>query len=203
MLTMRRFTVSAAIGLTALALLGTTMLSARTAFPFYVGNVGSFLITGSSLNMDNFNLALGVDDNSGEDGGGLPTGVADLDNAQIADMVLEKEFNVSSIIGRTATPVWKMQMTSTAPVNIQGGVLRMAGLCAEQFVANDFEADAMGANTADFTDDFSLRSSSVQMDQFGLEATYMATSSLRVTGLQMKIVPGGYNLPACMGRAQG
>lgn len=198
MLTMRRFTVSAGAGLLALALLGATMFQARAAFPLYVGNVGSFLITGSQVDMENFVLNLDVDSNSSETGGGLPTGVADLDKVTISDMVLEKEFNVSSVIGQTATPTWKLQMTSTAPVVIQGGLLRISGLCTTEFNATDFEADAMGANTADFTDDFTLRTGSVTMADFGLEATYMATSSLRVTGLTMKVVPGGYNKPTCM-----
>ncbi len=198
MLNARMFNISAGAAVAIIALFSTLLFSTQQAFPFYIGNAGTFLIGASSMQVDGFELTLGVDENSSESGGGLPTGELSIGSVVIQDMLLEKEFNVASVIGNIAQPQWKLRMTSDSPVNLDGAIINAVGICGETFDAQGLTADASGANTADFTDDFTLRANSVSMTNAGIQAGFLSTNSISLRNLQLSVTPGGYDKPACL-----
>lgn len=198
MLNARVFRVSSGLGVAAIAVLSVLFLTAQQAFPFFIGNVGTFMIKADSIEGNGFELALGVDENSNTNGGELPTGELALDSLTIDALVVEKAFDVRSVIGDIAQPEWKLQLTSSAPVDLGDTRINAVGLCADVFDAGNLVIDAKGADTATFTDDFVLASDSLTLTGAGIEAGYLSTGSITITGLQAAVIPGGYDPATCL-----
>jgi hypothetical protein len=192
------FNISAAAGIGLIALFGAMVFGTNQAFPFFIGNAGSFLISADELDATEFNLVLGVDDNSSESGGALPTGELQVGQATIKGLTIQKAFNVRSVVGDVAQPEWKLTLTTGDDVTLTGSVIRSIGLCGSRFEAGQLEIDAAGANTPTFLDDFSLTSGNVLLIDGAIEATYLATDNLAVSGLSAVVSPGGYEKPACL-----
>jgi hypothetical protein len=199
MLSIRSFYVSAAAGLGTVGLLVLMVFSTQQAFPLFVGNVGTFLVSGDRLEVTGFQLTPGVDDNSGETGGALPSGELSLDTVVVSGMLIEQEFNVQSVVGQVAQPQWKLRLTSPAETTtLNDATIRISGLCGDTFTATGFEADASGANTPTFVDDFAMRAESMVLTNGALQVGYLSTNSLSLDGVSLAIVPGGYDKPDCL-----
>lgn len=199
MVNSKRFKLSAGIGVSSIALMAALFLSAQQAFPFFIGNVGTFMVKADTMDAEQFGLTPGIDANSNNTASGqLPTGEITADSISISGMVMEKVVDVSSVIGDIPQAEWKLQISATSPVTLGNTTLNAVGLCASDFVAENFTFDAMGANTATFTDDFELGADSVSLTDVGIEAGYLATSSLSLSGLTLSMTPGGYDAPDCL-----
>lgn len=198
MVSTRLFNISAGVGMGLIALFGVMVFTTQQAFPFFIGNAGTFLVAAGSMEVDGFELQLGIDDNSSSSGGQLPSGVLVVDEVSISELVIEKSFNVRSVVGDTAQPDWKLRMTSASPVGLSNATMKVSGLCASSFDGEGVEIDGKGADTPTFVDDFSLSVDKVSLIDAGLQAGYVATSRLSVTDLALSVAPGGYDKPACM-----
>lgn len=192
------FRVSSGLGIGTILAMAMLFFGAQQAFPFFIGNVGTFMVKADSLTATELGIAPGVDENSNTNGGGLPTGELTATNAVVKGFVLEKTFNVKSVIGDIAQPEWKLQMASTGDVTIAGLRLNAVGVCAATFDAATVTVDGAGANTATFTDDFAIKAESAVLTDAGIQAGYLAANSLRLTNLTLKMVPGGYDKASCL-----
>jgi hypothetical protein len=198
LISVRLFNIAAAIGVALIAAFGVMLFSTQQAFPFFIGKAGTFLISGDNLELEGFNLGLGLDDNSSESGGQLPSGEITADVARVSGLVLEKEFNVASVVGNVAQPEWKFRLTTGSEVVIQDVTILASGLCGDSFVAGGLVVDGKGADTPTFTDDFNLSAGSVTLVNGAIEAGYLATDSLSISGLSASVAPGGYDKPDCL-----
>lgn len=198
MLNKRIFALTSALGVGLVAALGTLVFATQQAFPFYLGNAGTFMIKAERMDVEGYEMRLAIDSNSSSSGSQLPTGELLTGKTTVTGMILEKAFDVTSVIGNTPEPTWKIRMAAGAPVELNGATIRIVGLCASTFEATGLEVDAAGANTPDFTDDFTLQADTVAATNPGLEAAYMATNSLAISGLTLTVEPGGYDKAACL-----
>lgn len=192
------FNLSAAAGLALIALFGVMVFGTKQAFPFFIGNAGSFLISADTLDAKEFNLVPGLDENSNSDGGALPTGELQVGEAVIKGLTIQKQFNVRSVVGDIAQPEWKLSLQSGGDVTIRGSVIKTIGLCGDRFEATTLEIDAAGANTPTYLDDFSLKAANVILTNGAIEASFLSADSLAVGGLSASVTPGGYEKPACL-----
>ena len=198
MLNAKVFRISTGLGVGAIAVMAVMFLTAQQAFPFFIGNVGTFMIKADSVQGQNFELTPGIDENSNSNGGQLPTGEIFLEAASIDSLVLEKAFDVSSVIGDIAQTEWKLSLTSSDTVDLGATTINSVGLCAEVFAADGLVVDAKGADTATFVDDIVISSNEVTLTNAGIEAGFLSTGSLTINNLQASVTPGGYDAAACL-----
>lgn len=179
------------------ALLGAAASSA-VALPLYLGSIGNFQVSASRITGEGFDLALAVDPNSGPDGGRLPAGEVSLDSATLENLVLEKEFDLSRVLGPAGGGTWKLAITTSGRTTLTGLRLDAAGICADVVdFGPGFAVDGKGAGTDTVDDDFSLGSSTVELGRPGIEATYLSTRQIRLDGLRIDVKRAPYTLAPC------
>lgn len=198
MINKRLYRISIAGGIGAIATMVVLFFGASQAFPFFVGNVGDFMVKGDSMEVSDFKLTLGIDQTSGSNGSQMPAGEMNLGKAVIQNMVLEKAFDAGSAIGNIPQRTWKFRLTVATPVTLEGAVLNSSGLCADTLVASNLEVDGAGAHTGTFVDDFSMTASQLSLQGAGIQATYLAVSSITLNSIKLTVEPGGYDKAACL-----
>lgn len=198
MLSKKVFRLSSGLGIGSILGMAILFFGAQQAFPFFVGNVGTFMVKVDGLEANNLGIGLAVDENSNSNGSGLPVGELTTTDAKINGFVMEKAFNVKSVIGDIAQPEWKLRMASAGEVSIAGLRLNIVGVCAGGFDASGVTIDTAGANTATFTDDFVLSADKAIITDAGIQASYLAANSLVLTDLNLSFIPGGYDKADCL-----
>jgi hypothetical protein len=200
MIRQRRFRIVAGAGTGLLAAFTAMVVFAGAAFPFFLGNIGSFLVRADRLEGQSFDLALALDPNSSSSGGNLPAGEISLSNAEIRGLVLEKTFDLGAVLGTGGNATWKLRISvpPTEATTIQNLKLQTVGLCAQTLELSNFNADGKGANTDTVTDDLSIGANSVTIVNAGIEATSLTSTALTLNGVTVEVVNEGYDAPSCL-----
>jgi len=181
-----------------------TVVAASSAWslPLYLGNVGNFQISSQRIQGDDFELALSIDENSGTGGGKLPVGEITMSRTTIDGLLLEKEFDLASLLGTAGGEPARLSISTSGPTSITGLRLNVAGLCAREIsFGPGFAVDGKGANTDDVTDDLSLGASTITLGKPGIEATYLTTSTITLDGIRIDVKQGSYELADCAAAA--
>lgn len=186
---------AAAVAVLAFALVAT---SSAWSLPLYLGNIGNFQIRADSIEGEQFELALAVDQNSGENGGALPVGEISMSRTSIDGLLLEKEFDSSALLGSAGSGPYRLSISTNGPTSIRGLGLNVAGLCADSITFGPgFAVDGKGAGTAEVTDDLSLASSTITLGRPGIEATYLTTNTITLEGIRIDIKKGAHQAAPC------
>ncbi|MGL5909268.1 MAG: DUF6230 family protein [Phycicoccus sp.] len=189
------------VALTMLVLL-VAVASRAVAVPLYLGQIGNFQIGASSVTGTDFDLGLAIDADSGERGGSLPVGELAFDSATIDDLVLEKQFDLSSVLGPGGGGDWKLAITADGATQASGLRLNAAGVCADRITFGpSFSINGKGAGTDDVSDDLSLGAPSISLTRPGIEATYLTTKAITLDKVRIDIRRGEYAYAPCAAAA--
>lgn len=182
----------------------TALATNAVALPLYLGNVGNVQIGATAIRGTGFDLGLAVDPDSGETGGALPVGELAFESADIDDLRLEKEFDLSALLGPGGGGTWKLAISATGTTTASGLRLDAAGVCADSIgFGPGFAVNGAGAATADVTDDLSLGASTITLGAPGIEATYLTTTGITLDDIRIDVVRGGYAFAPCAAAAAG
>jgi len=202
-LSLTRLRAYLALALVAVAGLVAASASAAVAFPLFLGRIGNFQVSAAEIRGQDFDLALALDANSGTTGGPLPVGEISLDSAEFDRLLLEKEFDLSAVLGGPGGGTWKLSIAAAGTTTARGVRLNAAGICAQSVAFGPgFAVDGKGAGTSTVADDLSLGASSIRLVRPGIEATYLSTGRLSLSDLRIDVKRQGYTLPACAAAAR-
>ncbi len=198
MLVRSRLSIHAAAAAVAVLAFAVVATSSAWSLPLYLGNIGNFQIRADRIEGEQFELALAVDANSGENGGALPVGELGLGRASITGLLLEKEFDSSALLGSAGSGPYRLSISTNGPTNARGLGVNIAGLCADSIsFGPGFAVDGKGAGTADVTDDLLLESSTIVLGRPGIEATYLTTDTITLEGIRIDIRKGAHQAAPC------
>ncbi len=166
-------------------------LSGGAAFPFALGNVGSFGVAGATIDTGepeqpgSFTLAPSIDQNSAPNGGQLPAGEIHMKQALIDGLVLEKTFDLPGGLG-----TWKLQINASGRTKMIDLTLGASQICAESI---DFHAVAIDAKGGDPLSSIKLDAGRVVLTGAGIEATNLRSTGLSLNSLHITVERGGYD----------
>jgi hypothetical protein len=172
--------------------------SSAVALPLYLGKIGNFQVSADAIRGQDFELALAVDGNSGPAGGQLPVGEVTLGRAQIDGLLLEKEFDLSRVLGGPGGGTWKLSISTSGTTTATNLRINAAGICADSIAFGPgFAVDGKGAGTPNVSDDLSLGASTISLGKPGIEATYLTTRQILLAGIRIDVERQGYTLARC------
>lgn len=192
------FVASLSAGLVLLAATASAFVASPQAFPFFVGNVGSFTVAADALEADGFALDFEVDENSGSNGGAMPVGELSLNDAVVAELMIKKGFDVSSVIGDIAQAEWVFRLAVPGETRLVGPTVYVAALCAGEMAIGDLVIDGAGTNTATFQDDLRIGGARIAMRDVHIQSTYLAVEALTLNDVVVSLEPGAAAPPGCV-----
>lgn len=194
MLVRSRLLIHAAVAAAIIAVFSILAVSKAWALPLYMGNIGTFTVTTPRIQGTNYDLFLGIDGDSGSDGGSLPTTEQTFDTITLTDMAVQKSIDLSSLLGSAASSGrWNMIIEMDGDTVATDMSLNSPALCADKiFFGSGQTINGSGANTPSDTvegvqDDFLLSGDAIELTNAQIEISYLAAAQMTLNNVNISV----------------